>query len=213
MKPITIDWLRDVLLAILDDTVEIQIVQKTTKRQRKTQTALVDIPDNIEEKPVPKKRGRKPLSAKQKENNAKLRKKRKARSEIRELPEPRNIFLFLFGKSDGETLTKIAQHFGVRRSVLKPLLQKLVSKKDIDIFQGSYLLKRPIRKVPGNQVSKPEPIAELDILTFVKKAPGKSMAEIAKGLGEENHQRLIHPIKRLRESGKLVEENKRYKLP
>lgn len=138
--------------------------------------------------------------------------KKMAKEEKVVLPEPRQIFLFLRNKRDGVKLTPMARNFGIKRSLFRPLLDKLVAAKDIDLYNGAYFLRRRLRKVDGPAPEKPTPISSQAILATLGEMPGATLTELAHALGETSYQRLIKPMNALKTKGLVVLEGKSYRL-
>lgn len=200
MKSINLKSLSKVFRGLLDGSLELHAVPTGRKPSKAVPGTLV----------IRRKAGRKPLPPSVKKKIQERTKAAKVRAERKALPVPRDIFLFLDGKREGVKLTALAKHFGVKRSLLKSLMQKLVKTEDVAESHGTYYLQRRIRNRGGKRPVKPEPIAPQAVLSYLSENSGAAMSDIAKAMGESSYQRLIKVINALKKTGKVRAENKAY---
>ncbi len=163
-------------------------------------------------KPKPAKRGRKAKSVKAIKKATPRKAGRKPKAGIPKLPPSREIFRFLYGKTDGEKITSISRYFGIPRNQLKPLLKKLAKAGDIDELKGTFYLRRRIRGMEPAKEKGPEPVTPEQVLAFLDQNPGATGSEITAGLGEKRYQRLNKVISGLKKEGLVVPDGKKYFL-
>jgi len=202
MKSINLKNLVKVIRGLLDGSLELHAVP-TGRKPSKASAGMVT---------VRRKAGRKPLPPSIKKKIQERTKAAKVRAARKALPTPREIFFFLDGKTDGVKLTALAKNFGVKRSMLKNLMQKLVNSGDVVESHSTYYLQRRIRNRGGKRPVKPAPIAPTTVLAYLGKHPGVAMSGLAQALGESSYQRLIKVINALKKDGKVRVENKTYSL-
>ncbi len=160
-----------------------------------------------------RKPGRKPMSPTARAKALQKAKRAKIRAARQQLPQPRQVFEFLHGKTDGAKLSVLAKHFGARRSLLKVMLRKLVEKQDLDCAHEVYYLKRRIRKGPGMTAEpKAPPIKPSAILDYLKDHPGATLVQMTKKLGAETYQKLIKVVNQLKRENRVKVEGKAYSL-
>ncbi len=201
MKAMNLKSLAKVFRGLLDGSLELHAVPTGRKPAKLAGTVVLR-----------RKAGRKPLPPSVKKKIQERTKAAKVRAERKALPAPRDIFLFLDGKTDGVKLTALAKHFDAKRSLFKNVMEKLVKAEDVVESKGVYYLQRRIRNRGGKRPAKPAPIAPQTVLSYLGKNPGAGMAAIAESLGESSYQRLIKVMNALKKEGKVRVENKTYSL-
>lgn len=194
--------LAKVFRGLLDGSLELHAVPTGRKPSKAAAGKVV----------LRRKAGRKPLPPSVKKKIQERTKAAKVRAERKALPIPRDIFLFLDGKTEGVKLTALAKHFGVKRSLLKNVMHKLVKSEDVAESHSTYFLQRRIRNHGGKRPAKPAPIAPQSVLSYLAKNSGAAMSAIAEALGESSYQRLIKVVNALKKTGKVRVENKGYYL-
>ncbi|HEY9068851.1 MAG TPA: hypothetical protein VIV61_01270 [Candidatus Ozemobacteraceae bacterium] len=202
MKTVNLKNFAKVLRGLLDGSLELHAVPTGRRPARATAKTPASR----------KKAGRKPLPPSVKKKLQERTKAAKVRAERKALPTPREIFFFLDGKIDGEKLTSLSKNFGVKRSLLKSLMQKLVKSEDVVESHGVYYLQRRLRNRHGKPEPKPEPIAPSTVLSHLAKNPGIAMSELANHLGESSYHRLIKVMSQLKKQDKIRVEGKNYFL-
>ncbi|EKD93550.1 MAG: hypothetical protein ACD_28C00121G0001 [uncultured bacterium] len=131
------------------------------------------------------------------------------------LPVDRDIYRFLQGKIDGETLASVCSEFKVKKDVFLPKLARLVKRGDLGEIKGSYFLLRRVRNLnPQSKVIvvKRTPIVPGKLLECLKKTKGGTLPELAKKMNEPTFHRLIKPINKLVKDEKVVRDGKVYRL-
>ena len=202
MKGISLRWLGTLLRGLVNGEIKLYATSKGAAK-----------PSGRSGKKVPKP-GRRPLSEGAKRKKKEKAKAEKARQARRALPNPRDLFLFLVGKLDGMTLSQIARHFAVKRSLLGPLLGKLVKKGDLDALKGKYFLRRRVRLPEGQKAvdTKPQPVSPAAILAYLADNGPSTLAAMAKAMHEPSYHRLIRVANALKKSGQISTEGKVYRL-
>ena len=201
MKGINLRVISKVLRGLLDGSLVLQAVPTGKSKSPKF---------SLGRKTVGKP-GRKALSPSAKKIRMERTKKRKIREFKNALPEPSQVFDFLFGKSDGEKLSVISRKFNSKRSLLRVLLDKLVKKGDLDHLKGTYFLSRRIRRKDSVKEKKPAPVSEKQVVEFLKQNKAVTLNAMAKGFGAK-YQKFIRVVNRLVDTGKVKKDGKNYRL-
>ena len=74
------------------------------------------------------------------------RKLRRRKSRKVLAPDPRDIRGYLATQMEGATLTGLAQHFQVKRPLMKRMLARLVEKKEVTLFKGAFFNNKRLRQ-------------------------------------------------------------------
>lgn len=215
-KKISLLSLRHFLKGILDGTIEIHL--REDKRKKKSASKNVGRPKKVTKRHRgrPRKPGRKPMSITARINAIERAKRKKLREARKRLPTPRQIFLALYGKTEGLKLTALAKEFNAPRNLLKNLLTKLVKKEDLTEVKGVYYLKRRIRKgkksITATEEEKTPPIKPEQVLSYLKTHPGSTLVEMTRALGAKNYQKLNKVVKTLKDQKKIIVNGKAYSL-
>lgn len=159
-----------------------------------------------------RKVGRKAMSPLARQKAIAKARRIKIREAKRNLPASREVFEFLLGKNDGAKLSVLAKYFGSRRTVLKPMLAKLVAKKDLINDKEVYYLKRRIRKGGAAVREKLPPVKAEAVVGYLKENPGATMTQMTNGLQLNSYQRLIKVLNLLKKDKKVTVDGKKYNL-
>lgn len=207
MKAINLKPLMKVLRGLLEGTLKL-IATPTGKRTKVAAASTKKVKSG-----PPKKRGRKPLPATVKKQKAIKKQQAKIKKAKNALPESREVFVYLAHKYKGSKITEIAAHFKVKRSILAPVLSKLVAKGDLTQMGGKFFLQRRLRGVGGGKkVEKAPAITEKEVLGYLSENPGSTMSEMAKALGNGKYQKLIKVLNKLVKAEKVKKEGKGYRV-
>jgi len=212
MKKIDLRIINKVLRGLLAGTYVLQavptgrkpkkIVEKPGKKARRGRP-----PGKVK---IRRKPGRKAMSPSVKKRLLLKEKAVKIKQAKKSLPNAKRIFSFLDGKLDGIKLTALAKNFGVKRTILKPMILRLIKNGDLNEDKGVLYLKRRIRKKKGKKAPKPIPITPAVVENYLRNKGAATMAKITKDLKEKNYQRLIKVINVLKKEKKVDVENKIY---
>lgn len=87
----------------------------------------------------------------------KRRKLRRRKSKRPAAPDPRDIRGFLATQMEGSTLTALAQHFKVKRPLMKRMLHRMIAKKEITLFKGAFFNNKRLRqrRIPSRYAEAP----------------------------------------------------------
>ncbi|NLI76408.1 MAG: hypothetical protein GX442_08200 [Candidatus Riflebacteria bacterium] len=211
MEKIDLTAVRRLLRGLLNGSLE--IVSRGKGRKASVKAGKANGKGRAAAKAKRRKPGRKPMSPTARAKAQLKAKRAKIRAARQQLPQPRQVFEFLHGKTDGAKLSVLAKHFGARRSLLKVMLGKLVDKQDLDCAHEVYYLKRRIRKGPGVAAErKAPPVKPAAVLDYLKDHPGATLVQMTKKLGAENYQKLIKVINLLKKEDRVKVEGKAYSL-
>lgn len=189
MKVINLQVLSKLFRGIADGSLKLVAVP-TGKKPRK---AVAKAPKKAGKPGRKKKPGRKPTK--------------------HQLPDDRQVFLYMNDKHLGVKLSELAREFHLKRNQIQGLLDRLVKKGDLSLSkQKVYFLERRLRKT-GVQKEKPTPIPAGKILQYLQKHAPATMAQIAAEFGGGKYQRLIRPMNKLEKEKKVLKKNKEYTLP
>lgn len=210
MEKIDLTAVRRLLRGLLNGSLEIV---RRGKGRKATKAGKANGKGRAATKAKRRKPGRKPMSPTARAKAMQKAKRAKIRAARQQLPQARQVFEFLHGKTDGAKLSVLAKHFGARRSLLKVMLGKLVAKEDLDCAREVYYLKRRIRKGPGMAAErKAPPIKPAAVLDYLKDHPGATLVQMTKELGAENYQKLIKVVNQLKNQNRVKVEGKAYSL-
>lgn len=198
MKTINLKSLVKVLRGLLDGSLKLAAVAVKGKKTKASATPA-------------KKRGRKPLPATVKKQKQLAKKSEKIKVEKSSLPTPREVFVFLADKLEGAKITEIAAHFKVKRLIIKPMIAKLVAKKDLTQMDGKLFLQRRLRGLSGAKREKAPAITEKEILAYLAKHPDSTMSAMAKALSNGKYQKLIKVLNKLVKTEKVEKKGKAYR--
>ena len=74
------------------------------------------------------------------------RKSRRRKSKRLLAPDPRDIRGHLATQMEGATLTALAQHFHVKRPLMKRMLKRMQDRKEITLFKGAFFNNKRLRQ-------------------------------------------------------------------
>lgn len=228
MKRVALDGLVGILRGLLKGDLELVVIHSGKKqpgrrgrpRAGDLDAALLPKKSRPGRKPKaekakkPAKRGRRPLPPSLKKKKAERAKAAKARQARQALPDLRSLFQLLQGKIEGLKLSEIVRHFGVKRNLMKVLLEKCAKKGDLDTLKGRYFLARRLRPRPGEAPTrvKPQPVSASVVLGYLASHGPATLSGMAADLNEPGFHRLIRVANALKKSGQVTVEGKTYRL-
>lgn len=200
MKKVSLRGLNEVLKGLLNGTLQLVAIPTGKKAVRQARV------------PKPRKPGRKALSPSAKKVRLLRAKARLVRQAKKALPPVRDVYLALEGKTDGLKLSQLSHQFGVKRNLLRGMLDRLVKKGDLAVLKGRYFLARRLRHKGGAKKERQTPVSEKQILDFLKKHPKATLSHMTAALKEKSYQRLIRVMNGLQKSKKIQKNGKEYSI-